>query len=40
MTQVSGSYDTIDVSSLPQGDYRITIESPLGNIFEGYFDTW
>ena len=39
-TQVSGSYDTIDVSSLPQGDYLITIESPLGNIYEGYFDTW
>lgn len=39
-TQVNGSYDTIDVSSLPQGDYLITIESPLGNIYEGYFDTW
>ena len=39
-TQISGSYDTIDVSSLPQGDYLISIESPLGNTFVGYFDTW
>ena len=38
-TQVNGSYDTIDISSLPQGHYIITIESPLGNTFEGYFDT-
>lgn len=39
-TQVNGSYDTIDISSLPQGHYIITIESPLGNTFEGYFDTY
>jgi hypothetical protein len=38
-TQVNGSYDTIDISSLPQSHYIITIESPLGNTFEGYFDT-
>ena len=38
-TQVNGYYDTIDISSLPQGHYIITIESPLGNTFEGYFDT-
>jgi hypothetical protein len=39
-TQVSGSYDTIDISSLPQGEYVITIDSPTGNSFEGYFDTY
>ena len=38
-TQVNGYYDTIDISSLPQSHYIITIESPLGNTFEGYFDT-
>ena len=27
-TQVSGYYDTIDVSSLPTGEYCITIDSP------------
>ncbi len=37
-TQVNGYYDTIDISTLPQGHYIITIESPLGNTFEGYFD--
>ena len=36
-TQVSGSYDTIDVSSLAPGDYIITITSPTGNEFEGEF---
>ena len=39
-TQVNGSYDTIDVSSLPQGEYVITIDSPTGNSFEGFFDTY
>ena len=39
-TQVNGSYDTIDVSSLPQGEYIITIDSPTGNSFEGFFDTY
>ena len=39
-TQVSGSYDTIDISSLPQGEYVITIDSPTGNSFEGYFETY
>ena len=39
-TQVSGYYDTIDVSSLPTGDYCITIESPAGNTYEGFFDTY
>jgi hypothetical protein len=36
-TQVSGSYDTIDISSLPQGEYVITIDSPTGNTYEGFF---
>lgn len=39
-TQVNGSYDTIDVSSLPQGEYVITIDSPTGNSFEGFFETY
>ena len=39
-TQVNGSYDTIDISSLPQGEYVITIESPWGNTYEGFFDTY
>ena len=38
--QVNGSYDTIDISSLPQGEYVITIDSPTGNSFEGFFDTY
>ena len=37
-TQVNGTYDTIDVSSLTTGDYIITITSPTGNEFEGYFE--
>ena len=37
-TQVSGTYDTIDVSSLATGDYIITITSPTGHEFEGYFE--
>ena len=36
-TQVNGYYDTIDISSLPQGEYVITIESPWGNTYEGFF---
>ena len=39
-TQVGGSYDTIDISSLPGDDYLITIDTPLGNTYEGYFDTY
>jgi len=39
-TQVSGYYDSIDISSLPQDDYVITIDSPLGNSYEGFFDTY
>ena len=37
-TQVSGTYDTIDVSSLVPDEYCITITSPTGNEFEGYFE--
>ena len=36
-TQVNGTYDTIDVSSLTTGDYIITITSPMGHEFEGEF---
>ena len=36
-TQVSGTYDTIDVSSLTAGEYIITITSPTGHEFEGFF---
>ena len=37
-TQVSGYYDTIDVSSLSATEYIITIYSPTGNEFEGFFE--
>ena len=37
-TQVNGTYDTIDVSSLAAGDYMITITSPTGHEFEGFFE--
>ena len=37
-TQISGTYDTIDVSSLPPDEYYITITSPTGNEFEGYLE--
>ena len=39
-TQVNGNYDTIDISSLPAGMYCITIDSPAGNSYEGFFDTY
>ena len=39
-TQVSGYYDTIDVSSLPAAEYVITIYSPEDNTYEGFFDTY
>ncbi len=39
-TSVNGSYDTIDISSLPDDDYIITIDSPLGNTYEGYFTNY
>ena len=37
-TQVNGYYDTIDVSTLPQGEYFISISSPEDHTFEGYFE--
>lgn len=39
-TQVNGYYDTIDISSLSVGEYVITIDSPTGNSFEGFFETY
>ena len=36
-TQVNGTYDTIDISSLTSGEYMITISSPTGHEFEGFF---
>ena len=36
-TQVNGMYDTIDISSLTPGEYMITITSPTGHEFEGFF---
>ena len=36
-TQVSGIYDTIDISSLNPDEYMITITSPTGHEFEGFF---
>ena len=36
-TQVDGTYDTFDISSLPTGSHVITIESPSSNIYEGTF---
>ncbi len=40
LTQVNGYYDTIDISSLPNGEYVITIDAPTGNSFEGFFSTY
>lgn len=34
-TQVNGTYDTFDISSLAPGSHVITIDSPSGNNFEG-----
>ena len=36
-TQVNGTYDSFDISSLATGSHVITIESPSGNIYEGTF---
>lgn len=36
-TQVDGFGDSIDVSSLPDGDYRIVITSSNNNVYEGDF---
>ena len=39
-TQVNGTYDTFDVSSLPAGTHVITLTSPLGDVYEGTFTTY
>ena len=39
-TQVNGTYDTIDVSSLPDDNYKIVITSSNYNVFEGYFTNY
>ena len=39
-TQVDGSYDTIDVSSLPTDVYCIIIISPTGNAYEGHITNY
>ena len=39
-TQVNGTYDTIDVSSLPSDDYVITIGTSVGITYEGYFTVY
>ena len=39
-TQVDGTYDTFDISSLSPGIHVITIESPSGNIYEGTFTSY
>ena len=39
-TQVDGSYDTIDVSSLPSDSYVITIDTSVGISYEGYFTVY
>ena len=39
-TQVSGYYDTIDVSSLSNDDYVIIIYSPTGYTFDGDFEIY
>ena len=37
-SQVNGYYDTIDISTLPQDDYVITIYSPEDHTYEGFFE--
>ena len=39
-TRVDGSYDTIDVSSLPDDNYVITLDPPVNVSFEGYFSIY
>ncbi len=36
-TQISGYGDSIDISSLPAGYYRIVITSEYNNVYQGYF---
>ena len=39
-TQVDGSYDTIDISSLPDDNYQIVITSSNENTYYGYFTNY
>ena len=39
-TRVDGSYDTIDVSSLLDDNYVITLDPPVNVSFEGYFSVY
>ena len=39
-TQVDGTYDNFDISSLTARSHVITIESPSGNVYEGTFTTY
>ena len=36
----NGYGDTIDVSSLPDDDYKIVITPPYNNVYEGYFTNY
>ena len=36
-TRIDGTYDTIDISSLPSDDYVISINTPLNIRYEGLF---
>ena len=39
-TSVNGYGDTIDVSTLPNDNYKIVISTPYNNIYEGYFTNY
>ena len=39
-TAVNGYGDTIDVSTLPDDNYKIVISTPYNNIYEGYFTNY
>lgn len=39
-TSVNGYGDTIDVSMLPDDNYKIVISTPYNNIYEGYFTNY
>ena len=39
-TAVNGYGDTIDVSMLPDDNYKIVITTPYNNIYEGYFTNY
>ena len=39
-TAVNGYGDTIDVSMLPNDNYKIVISTPYNNVYEGYFTNY